>query len=48
MKWKEKLCDKIEDITCWMETYCWWLPIVIGILAIAISVINLMVTIGAR
>ena len=48
MNWKEKFFDKIEDIACWMETYCWWLPMVIGILAIIISFLVLFVTIGFR
>lgn len=48
MNWKEKFFDKIEDIICCLETDCWWLPMVIGILAITVSVINIIVTIGAR
>ena len=48
MNWKEKFFDKIEDIICCLGTDCWWLPMVIGILAITVSVINLIVTIGVR
>lgn len=48
MRILKKLKDKLSDGAYWLETYCWWLPMVIGILAIVISVINLIVTIGAR
>lgn len=48
MKFLEKVKDKLIDILCWVETYCWWLPVVIGLLAIFISIVNLMITIAVR
>lgn len=44
----KKICEKTEDIICWLETHCWWLPMAIGILALLISTIVFSITIGFR